>query len=222
MGMLGMLAPAMSQTGRITSVSEMMTYLNADMDYLQKQKERYSRIEGTPYVDEEFRKGSLYFSRTLFTNLELRYNVYEGYFEFKSDDGFKYIDPRRTPVDTVWLNGDTYLYITFQSGKQMRQKFMKLISDSGTRVLLNHRVVLSQPEAAKGYEEAKPARFEKLADAVFIQHPGNSAREFKGKKSMMQLFPEHHKQLSEFVKSEKLKLKKTGDIVRLVAYYDSL
>jgi hypothetical protein len=81
--------------------------------------------------------------------------------------------------------------------------------------------VLVQPEEAKGYEAFKPARFEKLAESIYIQVEGKPAMEFKGKKSIEEIFPDQQAELGKYTKSEKLKLKNIEDVVRLCEYYDA-
>jgi len=210
------------QTGILFSESDFISFMNSDLDYMENQRERYAKIKGSAYLDETFQTGSVSYNRKKYMGLQLRYNPYKGYFEFKTDQGIKYLDPRITSVDTVWLGEDTFIYIPYQSGKGVKRDYMKLISPGPTRVLQFSQVILIQPEPAKGYEEAKPARFEKRADAIYIQTEDQPAMEFNGKKSMKEIFPEHHAQLLEFARSEKLNLKKSGDIVSLCAHFDNI
>lgn len=212
----------MAQTNMISSGSDMINFMNSDLDYIKNQDDRYAQIEGTPYLDEAFQTGSISYKKVKYVGLDLRFNPYESYFEFKTEQGIKFLDPRVTRVDTVWLENETYLYVQYMVGKSRKQTFMKAVYMGPTRVLLNSEVVLAQPEEAKGYEAAKPARFEKMAEAIYIGEEGNPAMEFKGKKSLEEIFPEHHAQLSKYVKAEKLKLKKTEDVIRLCQYFDSI
>ena len=154
--------------------------------------------------------------------LQLRHNPYEGYFEFQTEEGIKFFDPRITPIDTVWLDKETFLYVLYLAGKNMKRDYMRLMNQGSTMVLQFSHVILIQSEAAKGYKEAKPARFEKRSDAIYILTGDQPAMEFKGKKSLPKIFPEHLETLSGYVKTEKLKLKKTSEIINLCAYYDSL
>jgi hypothetical protein len=213
---------AAAQTNMISSGSDMMTFAHSDLDYINNKNDRYATIEGTPYLDEEFHTGSVSFKNKKYTGMELRFNPYEGYFEFKTDEGIKFLDPRTTRIDTVWLEDNTYEYINYQSGKSLKQNFMKIAHSGTTSVYLYDEMILSQPEEASGYDAAKPARFEQMAESIYIRKGGDSAKEFKGKKSLEEIFPEYHKQLAAYVKSEKLKLKKTEDVVSLCSYYDSL
>jgi len=222
LGFVGLVFPVYAQTDNNDALTESIRLIQSDMVYIQNQTERYKTIDGTPYLDDEFRKGSLSYGRSQINNLDLRYNIYEGHFEFMDEEVVKYIDPGRNLVDTVWLNGDTYLYVSLMAGKQIKMAYMKMVRGDGTRVLLNHRMMLTEPEESQGYKDAKPARFSRQQDLIFIQPSGSHALEFKGKKSMEELFPDHYHQLSEYVKSEKLRLKKLDDIVKLCIYFDSV
>ena len=200
----------------------MMNFLKTDLDYIKNTDARYSKIEGSPYLDDSFQSGSISYKKVKYIGLELRFNPFEGYFEFQTEQGIRFLDPKVTRVDTVWLADETYLYVHYMSGKFRKQTFMKTVSTSPTRVLLYNEVVLVQAEEATGYEAFKPARFEKMAESIYIGEEGNPAMEFKGKKSLEEIFPEHHAQLSSYAKSEKLKLKKTEDVARLCEFFDSI
>jgi hypothetical protein len=217
------LAPvAMAQTNIISSTSDMMNFLNTDLDYIKNKDARYSRIEGSPYLDDSFQSGSISYKKVKYVGLDLRFNPFEGYFEFQTEEGIRFLNPKVTRVDTVWLEDETYLYVHYNSAKSRKQTFMKAVHTGPTRVLLYNQVVLVQAEEATGYEAFKPARFEKLAEVTYIGEEGKPAMEFKGKKSLEEIFPEHHSELSSYAKSEKLKLKNTQDVVRLCEYYDSI
>ena len=95
------------QTGIISSGSDMITFMNSDLDYIENQKERYSRIEGSAYLDEAFHSGSVSYKRKKYLGLQLRHNPFEGYFEFQSDAGIKIIPYQKTKQDGTDLNRGT-------------------------------------------------------------------------------------------------------------------
>ncbi len=220
--LLWLLQPAMAQTNIMLNGSDLYTFANSDHEYLKSLNERYRTIEGSPYLDDEFHQGSLFFNKTRYTGVSLRYNAYEGYFEFESDEGVMYFDPRVTKIDTVWLEGDTFHYVYFQRGRTGKQTFMKALHSGAASVYMYNEVILTQPEESTGYTAAKPSSFQKLAGSVYIQVEGKPALELKGKKSLEEIFPDHQKELSDFIKAEKLKLKKTEDVIRLCQHYESL
>jgi hypothetical protein len=221
-GLIWVSQASLAQTNIISSAADLMNFLNSDLDYIEAKNDRYRTVEGSPYLDDEFHPGALSFSRTRYEGISLRYNSYEGYFEFQTDQGVKFFDPRVTRIDTVWLEGDTFLYVYFQEGKSRKQTFMKAARLGPTSVFLRNEIILTQPEEATGYVAAKPASFQRMAESVYIQKEGQPAMELKGKKSLEEIFPEHYKELNKFVKAEKLKLKKVEDVARLCEYYDGL
>jgi hypothetical protein len=210
------------QTGMISSGNDMITFMNSDLDYIKNNKERYAKIEGSAYLNEAFHNGSVSYKHKKYMGLKLRHNPYKGYFEFQTEEGIKFFDPRITPIDTVWLDKETFLYVLYLTGKNMKRDYMRLMNQGSTMVLQFSQIILIQPEAANGYEEAKPARFEKRSDAIYILTGDQPAMEFKGKKSLPEIFPEHLETLSGYVKTEKMKLKKTSEIINLCAYYDTI
>ncbi len=212
----------LAQTNMISSASDMINFMRTDLDYIKNQDQRYSQIEGSPYLEDAFQTGSISYKNVKYVGLDLRFNPFEGYFEFQTEQGVRFLNPKVTRVDTVWLEDETYLYVHYMSGKNRKQTFMKTAYAGPTRVLLFNQILLVQAEEATGYEAFKPARFEKLAEAIYLGEEGKPAVEFKGKKSLEELFPEHHTDLNKYVKSEKLKLKKVEDVIRLCAYRDSL
>lgn len=222
LGFLGLVLPVNAQTGNNAARTDGLSFIETDMSYIRGQRERYNIIDGTPYLDEEFSKGSLSLGHSQINNIDLRYNIYEDHFEYLDEEVVKFIDPRRNQVDTVWLKGDTYLYVSLEAGKKIKMTYMKMVRGDGTRILLKHRMMLTEPEKSQGYKDAKPARFNRQQDLIFIQPTGSHAMEFKGKKSIEELFPDHYHQLSEYVKSEKLKLKNLDDITKLCIYFDSV
>jgi len=217
------LAPRLSgQTSIISSGRDMITFMNSDLDYISNTRERYAEIEGSAYLDEDFYRGSVSFNGKKFTGLLLRHNPYEGYFEFQTDEGTKFFDPLITPIDTVWIEKDIFLLVQYNSGKQTKRDYMRLINQGKTRVFQFSQVRLLEAEEAQGYEDAKPARFKEPSETIYIKPGDQPAMEFRNKKSLGAIFPEYYEQLSEYAKVNKLKLKNPEEIISLCTYYDSL
>lgn len=211
-----------AQTPMITSGAEFNSFMKSDLNYLEAQEARYARTEGSPYLEEEFKPGALVYKNKLFTNLKLRYNYYEGYFEFKTGDEVKFYDPRYTEVDTVWLESNKYIYVEHDNGKDIRRNYMKLLYDGPVKVLSFKEIIMLDPEPASGYEAARPARFDPRPEVVYVQFGKDPAVEFKGKRSIEEVFPDHEKELEKYAKSEKLRFRDPEDLVTLVKYYNTL
>lgn len=211
-----------TQTPAIISGSDFNNFINSDLRYMREQDAFYARVDGSPYLDEEFKSGALVYNNKLYANLSLRYNYYEGYFEFKAGDEVKYYDPRYLEVDTVWLENDKFIYVEFDNGRNVRRNYMKLLHDGPVKVLSYREIVLLEAQKAKGYEDARPARFDPRPEVIYIQFGDAPAVEFKNKRSIGEVFPDRTEVLEKYAKSEKLKFRDPDDLVTLVKYYETL
>jgi hypothetical protein len=221
--LLALFSATMAQSSQLTSLAELSTFMNSDYNYIEEQRARNALIEGSPYLEEEFTGGSLLFRDTYYRDLLLRYNIYEGHFEFKSDDQVLYFDPRYTEVDTVWMGEDRFIFQEYQEGKNTKRSYMQLLYEGDTtQVLVLRETILLQPEKAAGYEDAKPARFQPRADRLFVRFSGSPALEFTGKKSIPDLFPSYINELTNFTRKERLRFRSSHDLVALCSYYEQI
>lgn len=213
---------AHAQAPVISRLPELNTFMQSDYNYKKDLRIRTATIEGSPYLSEEFSAGSLSFRDTYYRDLQLRFNAYEGHFEFKSDDEVLYFDPRYTEVDTVWMENDKYIYIEHDNGRNIKRSYMKLLHDGPAKVLLLKEIILLEPEKASGYEEALPARFEPRAGVIYLQVGDKPALEFKNRRSIDDIFPDHANALEKYAKTKKLRFRDPEDLVTLVKYYKTL
>lgn len=211
-----------SQTPAITSGADFNNFINSDLRYMKEQDAFYSRVDGSPYLEEDFKPGALVYNNKLYTNLSLRYNYYEGYFEVKAGDEIKYYDPQYLEVDTVWLENDKYIYIEFDNGRDIRRKYMKLLYDGPVKVLAYREIVMLDAQKAKGYEDARPARFDPRPEVTYIQFGDAPAVEFRNRRSIEEVFPDHAEALEKYAKSEKLRFRDVEDLIKLVKFYNTL
>ncbi len=219
---ISMCLSAQSQAPVISNLPELNTFMQSDYHYKKNLKDMNKVIEGSPYLSDEFSTGSLIYQDTYYRNLQLRFNVYEGHFEFKSGDGFLYFDPRYTEVDTVWIGQDKYVYAPYIDNNREKRSYMHLLHDGNTKVLTLREKLLLRPEKAQGYEDAKPARFSEMTTRMFVSLEGEPAVEFSNRRSIDVVFPESAKELESYAKKERLRFRSPDELVTLVEYYETL
>lgn len=211
-----------SQATETSTLTALYSFMKSDYNYKNEQQAYNSSIEGSPYLNDEFTNGQLFFEGKLYKNLLLRYNIYEGHFEFKKDDEILYLDPFLSQVDTVWIGSEKYIFSAYKKANDIKKSYMHLIYNGSCQLLTLKEVTLLQAEQTSGYEDPKPARFHQGPDDFYIKTPGNIAAEFKNKKSIDDIFGEKSDKLNTYAKKNKLKLKNMEDIIQLCQYYDGL
>jgi len=213
-------AAARGQTPRITSESDLLGFMNSDLNYRQSQREWYNTVEGSAYLDTSFVEGTISVGGTRYEGLPLRFNPYEDAVEFRREGQVRLFEPHSSRSDTVWIGEDTLLNVVRQAGRNLTSSFMELAGGASTRVLLFYEVLVTEPKPAQGYDEPSPARFVHRPESIFVQVPGAPAKEFRGKKSLEDVFGEDHQDLEKFAKSNRYRLRSVEEVVALCTYYD--
>ena len=202
---------------------DLLHYLESNHNYISNYHEQQSTIAGSPYMDRDFVTSEAIFSQKRFVDLKIRFNYYEGCFEFRENDQLSSLCPGECKLDTVWMEDRTFVFVNYLAGEKVAQAFMQLLSSSPTRVLLHQRMIIEEGTPAQAYKDPSPARFKKVQPEFYIIQNGEAAaKRFKGKGSVKELFPEHQSELLDYSKKKKLKLKKQQDIITLCQFYDSL
>ena len=83
-------------------------------------------------------------------------------------------------------------------------------------------VTYKQPEEAGAYKDPEPAKFIRKPNVYFIRIGQDAALKVGSKKDLINLFPEHQKELADFIKKNKIKTTKVESLRKLVQYYNSL
>lgn len=188
---------------------------------------RYEGVKGSPNVFEEFRPGEVYLkSKEKVVVKALNYNCVE--------NEIIYIDPA-TEVTRV-LNKYQVDLFTIQHGDQTGTFVpIKLEEDSETifaEVLYNEASLVYkvyykdwlQANYEGGYSADRPYdQFVDKSDLYFLKQGDHTLyKAKKSKKLLKEAFPQQEKEISAFIKSNKLDLKEGDSLVKLMEYYDSL
>lgn len=182
-----------------------------------------SDISGSPYLNKEFVVGDIFTtSRVQFKEVPLRYNIYYDRLEFKTpEDEISGLAAPEIVVKVVFEDY-TLAYIPFISLNKMKRGFFLVLEEGDASLFAKHIVQFDQPQETTGYKQAKPAQFSRKSDEYYIRI-GMEAAEKVGKKSeVVTIFPDHHDELNDFIKTNKIKTSKAESMKKLINYYNSL
>ena len=180
-------------------------------------------IKGSPYLEDNFTKGSIYTKeKTMYIDVPIRYNIYFDQIEFKANDNT--VQAMGTPemIEKVKFKNYKMVYIPFSVSKEIRQGFFLVLEEGKSSLYVKLRVSLQNPAKPLGYKDAQPAEFIRRPDAYYIRVGGSCAIEVRNKRDLLEIFPDHQKQLEAFIKKHKVKPNKPETLKELVQYYNSL
>ena len=188
---------------------------------------RYEGVKGTPYAFEEFHPGEVYLkTKNKVSVNDLNYNCVE--------NEIVYLDPatevpriiNRFQVDlfTIHEGGQDHTFVPVKLDGEEETIFAEVLYNKASAVYKVYYKDWLQANYEGGYSaDRRYDQFVDKNDLYFMKAGENMLyKAKKSKKLIGEAFPEHEKEISAFVKQNKLDLKEGEALVRLMKYYDTL
>lgn len=188
---------------------------------------RYEGTKGTPYVFEEWVPGEVLMKdKKRILIKEMNYNCY--------DNEVAYLDPSSGAVMLInkytierfrmlW-GEDTLHFVPLQLEGDKVPLFAQLLYGGRSTLYKVYEKEFVRANYEGGYSADR--KYDEFADksSLYISTEGapSLTKIRKSKKQVLGALPGAEKELSAFLKSQKLDLKLEEDLVRLLRYYDSL
>ena len=183
-------------------------------------------INGTPYVNELYKKGTITIQnadRTLEEERLLRFNAFTGDMEYESPGGKVQTLLKRENIE-VEMDGLTYQVHPYRvNGKIHRAYFIPM--NRGEKVVLYKKPIKNYRKPAlpeHGYEEArKPEYFD--ASEYYLRIDGASMVPVKlTKRGLLSSLDDREPALKAYISDQQLNLRDPKDALSLINYYNSL
>ena len=181
-------------------------------------------IAGNPYLEREFKKGELDSKETFhFPPLLLRYNIYTDNIECKTADGKIYALKDQYKITDYKIGDTTFIYSPyFEKKNKIKSGYFQVLVPGKVTGLIRYKVYLIPATPEKPYTPAKPQHFSEIVRTYYIKTGNNPAQAVTNEKSLVKLFPNQKKQISRFIKNEKIRLQKQNDFAKVIRYLNTL
>ncbi len=200
-----------------------------------KERDRPGEIEnvdlegaiGSPYEDKVFRQGELVdlrFEKKV-VGMFVRYNVYSNEVELVKHPESKNINAM-IKADKVYakIGAKEYHYKEYQDANNDLKKgyLIKLRCNAKINVYKEVIKTFVHPKVAQtSYHKNEPAKFMDT-EKYYMEIDGKLVHIKMNKRKIVKSFPGKQSELKDYISKEGLKFKEEVDLVRLVAYYDTL
>lgn len=181
------------------------------------------KAKGSPYLIEDFKEASIIgFEGTYF----VRYNANAEKMEVRIADKVRVVPTtniKAVNIKKSYVNvKKTYHPLSFEANKT---SFGLLIwADDKGNALYAREYVAFFPlkKAASSYGKDSPARYERAKDRYYIKMADGDVKELVSKKKkFFSALSGKEKEVEAFVKKQKLRIDKEGDLKRIMAFYFS-
>ena len=181
-----------------------------------------SQIKGSPYLNDEFFFGSIYtVDKQRYSDIPLRYNIYNDDLEFKTPAGE--IQALATPeiVELAVFGSTQMVYLSYKS-KTIKKGFFILMEKGKASLYSKPGVMFKEATTPGAYKDPEPPKFVRKSDEYYLQFESEPAVLIGNKKDLMAAFPDNQNKIKSFISKNKIKPNKPEDLTELVKYYNSL
>lgn len=208
--LLGIFSETVAQQGR--NIMDHLLIKAADEAIEGVPEEKY---EGSPYLQETFVSGHVYFGKEKSVPVSMRYDIYADIMEIQVE-GVIYLLKPDPQITEIQIGEQTFVPESF---KPLKKAVYVELLESGKLTLLAKKVV----NYRKKIEISDiPAKYSRQQDQYYYKFDKQPVVKITSVKDIIENSPERKEELSQFVKAEKISAKDRDDLVKLVKYYNSL
>ncbi len=180
-----------------------------------------SDIEGTPFLDDNFVQGEVYVGAKR-TVVPVRYNIFQDWIEYQQAGQTLVLEPNKT-IEKVRIGDQTLVAEKFEFKGKLKYGYLSLI-DTGKVVLLSKKIVRYFPvQKGKAFDGRDlPAKYVKGVDVFFYRIGDGPLQEIDNLKSLIASLPDKQEEMKQYVKKEKISVKKEQELIQLMRYYSTL
>lgn len=182
-----------------------------------------SDVIGSPYLNETFAKGEVYFDKGNLTVVQqARYNIYSDWVEYQQNNQTLVLDPDQR-IRKVRIEDHVLIVDKYPTRGKIKHGYFTLL-DSGKLMLLSKHVVnYREPQAAGALEStSRPAKYTRAPDEFYYKLGSGDLKKIDNVKDLIADLPGNAEELKEFVKKEKISARKKEELLKFVQYYNTL
>lgn len=181
-----------------------------------------SKIEGTPYLNDQFVEGEIIFGESNRTKVPVRYNIFQDLMEYQQNGKALALDPSKK-IKEVKMGDEIFIVDKYNLEGKSKVGFLSLL-DTGKMTLVSKKIVKYQePLKNRGLDGGDlPAKFSRSSDAFFYRIGEGELKEVGNLKELIAGLPDKQEEIKQFAKKEKISPKKQEELRKLVRYYNSL
>ena len=183
--------------------------------------EKEKGLDGSPWLTESWVPGTvLTIKGETITGLNYRYNVYRNRLYFQSNNT-DYVISYPDSISQLLMDKKIFVYDNSDPVKG-NKRFMEVAVDGKAMLYVNYYPVIVPANFNIVLGTGSPNETVAVKEAYLIKVGRVLTAVDKKGKSILVAFADKNKEVSEFIKKEKISTKSREDIEKVVRYYNSL
>jgi len=204
----------------VDQVSNMENLIRA-LSFQTSMETKVENIEGSAYLNEQFENGDVLLSNgAKYTNIPLRYNVYNDQIEFRNHSGKVYNINNPGSIRALSIGSSRFIYTECVRNKKKQNVFAEVISEGKVSLLKHHRLKIQQAKATQTHQESQAPRFVKIPSEFLIKKTDGTTQYVKNEKELLSLLADKRAEIVELIRGERLSVNDEKDLKRIVEFYN--
>ncbi len=181
----------------------------------------FDEFDGSIYMKGRYKESSVIDEKSGTYDTKLKYNIYTDALEFSQ--GSKLFNIVKVPTTHARIDGDYFYYCDFKSQRGLKRDGYYVLVELTDKYRIYKKFTLKIKEPThNSLTQAEDPGLLRMITTYYLEESGVIMELPMNKKDMLAAFSDKGNELKEYLKTEKIRLKKEEDLIRLVARYNAL
>lgn len=178
-------------------------------------------IDGSPYMNEIFKKGKTIINGKHTSDALMRYDAYRDAIEIKNENDVARTLLRRSNI-VADIDGTIYMVREYRESGENKLGYFNPLNEGYARLLKKPKKIFVQAENPEnGYDTFKPAKYQDIS-MYYMQKGDEPAIETKlSKRKILSFLDDSSEILKQYIKKNELNMRLESDIIQLINYYNT-
>ncbi|WP_103069954.1 hypothetical protein [Aquimarina sediminis] len=182
----------------------------------------FEDYDGSIYMKGSYKESSVIHEKSGTFDAKLKYNIHSDALEYSS--GSKLYEVVKSPTIHARIDGDYFYYCEFQSQRGVDRRGYYVLVELTDKYRIYKRFTLKIKEPRESIAVGAPSEpgAVRMKTTYYLEESGVIMELPMSKKDMLAAFNDKESELKEYLKKEKIRLRKEEDLIRFVARYNAL
>ncbi|WP_422081722.1 hypothetical protein [Ulvibacterium sp.] len=179
-------------------------------------------VDGTVYLDKQFKKGFSVLNGHKNEELFLRYDAYSDEIEYLDAEGNRMLFQRSEHIGAI-IDSISYRFIEYFDRGHVKFGFFNPLNEGETVLYLRNAKTVFYKTPENGYESFEPPKFV-LKTSYYLKQRDRPAVPLNdlSRKEVFAVLWEHYSDLRKYARENKLRMRTEEEVIQVLNYYDSL
>ena len=183
---------------------------------------KYAEIAGSPYLNKDFRAGSLLLANdSLIENCLIRYNIYTDQIEH-IDSGKVYEIAPKSMVKKIHLDQSVLVCLKNNEKGKTNEHYFEELTSGKVSLYIRYAVQFVPPATSFPYAKTDSAHFSSPMKTYYLSNAAHQLIRVTGRKVLLKIFADKKRELKEFLRTSRFPINSEADIRSITSFYNNL